>query len=338
MPAEARGFSLSPGQLATMRALAIDRVTAEVVSAFGSAGVPCILLKGPTLADWLYERGALRPYVDSDLLVRPDQVAAAERILAELGFAPETATLASHGMSWRRADGAMVDLHMNLPGLGLQVDAQRPGPLPAEKAWSRLAELTEPMSVGGTTVMVLTSSARALLVVLHAAHHGAELPQPLEDLSRALERLDYEEWRVVVELAWQLEATPNLTRGLRLLPQGAELADQLGLPSSEFVEAVVDSATGPGSHTPLTLGFERLASARDSRARFALVLRELFPSPAFMREWSRLPRYGPPGLVVAYVWRLLWILGHAVPSLMAWRRARQAIERDTAPRDVSKPG
>ncbi|MGH2951180.1 MAG: nucleotidyltransferase family protein [Solirubrobacterales bacterium] len=318
MPAEGRvcGIpALSAGQLATMRALAIDRMTAEVLSAFDSARVPCILLKGPTVADWLYERGALRAYTDSDLLVSPDRLAGAHSVLAELGFAPDVAE-SPHAVAWRRPDGAAVDLHTNLPGLV--------GPLPPEEAWNRLAELTESMPVGGTTATVLNTNARALLVVLHAAHHGPEQAQPLEDLSRAVERVGDEKWTEIAELAWQLQAGLNFTRGLRLLAEGAELADRLALPRGEFVEAVVEAATGPGARAPLALGFERLAAAPDVRTKLALILRELFPSPAFLRQWSRLARHGgAPGLVAAYGWRLLWIVVHAVPSLAAWRRARR---------------
>src|SRR5438270_41821 len=98
-----------------MWAMAVDAVTAEVVTALDGAGVDCLLLKGPSIAGWLYEEGA-RTYSDTDLLVAPDRLPAARATLAELGFRNEFGSLPHPGMEsppsapWRR-DVFAVDLH-----------------------------------------------------------------------------------------------------------------------------------------------------------------------------------------------------------------------------------
>src|SRR5436305_2012832 len=51
--------------------LLIDRVTAEVVEALRAEGVPCVVLKGATVARWLYSDATARPYSDADLLAPP---------------------------------------------------------------------------------------------------------------------------------------------------------------------------------------------------------------------------------------------------------------------------
>ena len=49
---------------ATGERLRIDAATAEVEERFELAGVHALLLKGPTIARWLYEDGAERSYLD----------------------------------------------------------------------------------------------------------------------------------------------------------------------------------------------------------------------------------------------------------------------------------
>ena len=78
---------LSAGIRNTALALAVDAVTAEVVTALRDAGIRPLLLKGPSIAGWLYGDGAARPYGDSDLLVSPGSYRPAENALRALGFA-----------------------------------------------------------------------------------------------------------------------------------------------------------------------------------------------------------------------------------------------------------
>ena len=309
--AEARTHAL----LATARSLAVDGVTAELARAFRAAGIPMILLKGPTIATWLYDDGASRFYLDSDVWVSPPLFVAAERTLAELGFQRRPPTVAPrkgerpHAEPWfRPADRAEVDLHRTLSGVGVA----------PERAWALLAPEAADEMVGGEPVAVLPLPVRALLVVLHAAQHGAGTAKPLEDLKRVLRRLTFEQWLEVADLARSLDAVAGLASGLRLLPAGAELADRLRLASSELIER----ATAERSSARVALGFERLAETRGVRRRARLIASEFVPSPDFMRWWSPVARRGPLGLAAAYLWRPFWLLWHAAPSLVTWRRAR----------------
>lgn len=301
--------------MATAQSLAVDRVTGEVVGALRATGIPTILLKGPTVASWLYDEGAVRYYMDSDLLVEPARHGEAEAVLRRLGFRPGTVTKAPpkgeipHAHPWSRAaDRAEVDLHRTLSGLGVS----------PEEAWNALSSLTEQMSVGGTTVDVLRLPGRALLVALHAAQHGPDKAKPIDDLARALDRAPTSIWRDATTLAFRLDATPGFASGLRLMPEGAELAERLGLVSNELVR----SATGPGATARVAIGIDRLAHAPSLSSRIKLLVREFFPPPSFLRWWSPLARRGRLGLLVAYLWRPLWLLRHAPASLRVWRRNR----------------
>jgi len=70
------------------RALNIDRVTAEVAVAMVAAGIAYVVLKGPSIARWLYPTNG-RTYCDTDLLVPPAEFERAGAVLRSLGFAPQ---------------------------------------------------------------------------------------------------------------------------------------------------------------------------------------------------------------------------------------------------------
>jgi hypothetical protein len=308
----------SAGRLATARSLAVDRVTAEVVGALRAEGVYPILLKGPSIALWLYTDGAARAYVDSDLLVPPQRVGTAERVLQELGFRHKRADFEGpqrgqvHGRPWwRPTDRAEVDLHITLWGLGVS---------PAE-AWARLVAHTEAMSVGGTTVQVLATPARALHLALHAAQHASPpARQPREDLARALEQLPEAAWVEAAALAEEIGAPHQLVQGLQTLPAGAALVDRLGFLDPRLAELAVLR----GSPAPLVVGVHRLAATRGVSRKLRLIAQELFPPPSFLRWWSPLARRGAWALPLAYVSRLAWLVWHLGPSVRVWRQVHGA--------------
>src|SRR5688572_10614901 len=158
----------------TAHALGRDLVTAEVVEALRGAGVRCIVLKGPSIASWLYAEGSPRPYADSDLLVSPARLDAAARALASTGyslFIDDRLVPAgdAHHVVWRRdCDGARLDLHWRLPGVRSSPDA----------AWRQLSADTQVTSLAGVEVEFLGAPARALHLALHAAQDCGWLAKP----------------------------------------------------------------------------------------------------------------------------------------------------------------
>ncbi len=296
------------------RALYVDAFTVELVRALARAGVRSILLRGPTVAKHFYP-AALRAYGDADLLVAPDAFAEAERLLALSGF-EHRAVLGQRpddrpvwARTWRRrADGAEIDLHRTLVGARASL----------EEVWGALDRHVEPIEVGGAAMDGLDAAATAVIVTLHAAHHGARFARPLEDLSRAIARLGESEWRAAASLAAELEATPSFAAGLRLLPEGVQLADSLELPTEASAEVILRASGAP----PMALGFEWLAQTPGLRAKLRLIAGKTVPDAEFMRAWSPLARGGSRlGLAAAYAWRPIWLLLHAARGFRAWRRA-----------------
>jgi putative nucleotidyltransferase-like protein len=295
-------------------ALVADRTIAKVFAALNAAGVEAIVLKGPSLAD-LYIGEPMRVYTDSDLLVAEEALPRAASVLHGLGFVRlpsgdvEEEPHSQHAEIWHRsADMAYVDLHRTLPGIGVSPRA----------AWAILSSRTERLRVRGVDVDVLVRPARALHVALHAAQHGAKGGKPLRDLGLGVERFDEEVWVDALGLARELDALDSLAVGLRLSSDGRDLAAKWGLPYTHSTALRLQAATPP----PVARGLHRLLTA-ESGARGRLLLRELVPSPGFMRASSSLAQRGRTGLLLAYLHRPFWLLKRIGPAWRALRAARR---------------
>jgi hypothetical protein len=310
------GKIVSGELFAAAERLRIDAATAEILRAFASNGVDALVLKGPSLTSWLYPPGRGRSYLDSDLLVRPGHESGAEHALEAAGFARRWDESAlpdwwqEHGSDWLRAeDGVRVDLHRTLPGLGAEPHV----------VWAALAAGAVTIPVGGRDAPTLSLPGRALHVALHAVQHGEAWGKGRGDLERALAIADEATWQGAVELATELGGRDALAAGLRVIPEGADLADRLGLPTGLTVDLALRASAPP----PVALGFEQLAQAPGMRERLSIGLHKLFPPREFLEHWD--PRAGESRgrLALARVRRPFWVLASAPRGLRAWLQARR---------------
>jgi hypothetical protein len=300
--------------LTVARTLHVDAATAAVSEAFGAAGIQAIVLRGPSIERHLYDPGEVRGYGDADLLVEPGAFAHGEHVLAEHGFVhlvvARSADWPPWAHTWSRPDGGTVDLHRTIVGVGAE----------DEELWNTLREHVEPVDVARKRLDGLDPAATALVVALHAAHHGRHFRKPMEDLARALERVPDAAWQDAAALAERLAATPAFAASLRLLPAGTDLARRLELPESTSAEVLLRASTAP----PMALGFEWLARTPGLRPKLVVIAGKLVPTREFMRTWSPLARGGSRlGLALAYAWRPFWLLWHTAPGLRAWLVARR---------------
>lgn len=310
-PEEARAFAARD----LAHTILVDAISLEMSQAFAAAGIPSILLKGPTLSTWLYDHPGERPYLDSDLLVPAAAIDEAEAILRRKGyFHPPLDDLPAdrpwHAHAWvRREYNRSLDLHRTLIGTAVS----------HAETWEVLSRHTCEFPLAGGTVTALDLPARAMHVALHASQDGRRLGKPMVDLERAVARLPFDLWQGAAEAARSLEAVPAFAAGLRLVPEGAEVADRLGLPRTTSPEIALRSAAAP----PTSLGFEWLARVPGFRGKVVLLVRKVVPPRAFMEAWSPRARRGPLHLAAAYLYRPLYLLAHAGPGLRAWWRARR---------------
>ena len=291
-----------------------------MLGSFDRANVRALLLKGPSIAAWLYADAIDRPYFDCDLLVRPMDFDAAEWALRSLGYLPMLDRWGlptwwyGHAVPWTHSGGMLcVDLHRTLIGVGAD----------HATVWRVLSAGADEVAVAGLRAPCLGLPARAMHVALHAAQHGPDT-QPAADLERALAIADDELWLRAAGIAAELDATEAFVAGLRLAPPGARLATRLGLPDVRSVTAELRARTPP----PLALGFEQLAQAQSMRARVEIVWRNLAPSPRLLRGSDPQAAGDWLGVVVAYVRRLLWLARHAPRGFRAWSRVHRSVRLD----------
>jgi len=291
--------------------LLIDRLTAEVAGLFAEAGIECMLIKGPVIAEWLYEDG-LRGYLDSDLLVARSDWDGAVALLEHHGFSdylgpmahPRMESLAS--TAFVRGTQA-VDLHCTLAGLEVA----------PEMIWGTLWQNADRKEVGGRVMTVPGRPAILMHLALHAAHHGHL--KPLEDLRRGIEAADVEDWRAAAMLAEELGGLAAFASGLRLVPEGRTLVRTLGVEDVGSVHFDLRASSVP---TAEALN-ELLGPGLTVTQRAEVALRELFPKPGFMWWWTPLARRGRRGLLVSYPLRWAWLAVKVPGGLLELRRARR---------------
>ena len=310
---DARASDDRAAMLRVGASIAVDAVTAEVVTALRRAGIRPILLKGPSTTGWLYRSESSRASVDVDLLVAPTARPATEDVLIDLGFRPFPANVVDegrHARAWvRPASPILVDLHSTLPGVRVS----------GEDAWRVLARDTDELSVGGIVVDALSRGGRALHLAIHAAQHGVGRDTPVADLRRALDELRLEVWRESAALASELGAEPMFTTGLGMTEAGKAVLATLGIAEQKTIEAALRVRTPPD----LALGLHRLTTIRGLLPKAAFIVRKAVPPPAWMRAWLPLAGRGRLGLAAAYAWRPVWIVLSTPAAARAWLRARK---------------
>jgi hypothetical protein len=218
-------------RLATFR---LDVEYTRIASELDAAGVRTVLLKGPAFDRLLFDGRRVRAYTDIDLLVDPASVPTAERVLERLGFRaaePRTGlrrlarragialgTSSAHATPWI-GDRLIVDLHRALPRVGVSPD----------EAWRVLVAHIATITVVGAVAETLDPPASALLIALHAAHHGPRWQRARTDLERACEAFDRPCWEAAARLARDLRADGAMGTGLGTAAKGRALARELGL-------------------------------------------------------------------------------------------------------------
>jgi hypothetical protein len=294
----------------------LDAAAAQASVRLCSAGVGCIVLKGPITADWLYAGDRLpHRYGDIDLLVGPGTICAATAVLVELGYEaateipvdPELRSLV-HAREFRReSDAVKLDLHWRLPGATAD---------PAV-VWDVLLEHSEPRTLGEVEILALDESARLVGLAIHVTQRGPGEAKAADDLRRGLATTPDAGWRAAFDLAGMLGARPAMVAGLRSIEAGRGLADRLGLPPLSFSDLLAGSDWVPRGATRLL----RLATAPGWRARLGLVRRGLWPPDEAICGAYPIARRGSSGVLVARAWHLGIAPIRLALAMIALRRA-----------------
>ncbi len=136
--------------------------TARLAAGLAAAGIEVLVLKGAALSALLHGGSPRRMARDVDLLVRPEDQAAAVDALRGLGYGLRADAVVAHpnAVELRHAGGRNAELHVRFD------DAEQLFPLRLARPFETSVEV----SVGGVPVR----TPGLALTIVHAAHHGAK--------------------------------------------------------------------------------------------------------------------------------------------------------------------
>jgi hypothetical protein len=299
--------------MAAIYAELVDRVAVRTSQMLRQAGIDHLLVKGPAIARWLYRPDEVRSYGDADFLIRAQDWDRTVELLRSQGFEDAMASMAHPRMEsfashpWTSQNGD-VDLHATFKGLTADT----------ETVWAVLAEERETLQLADGTVEVPGPAARLMHIALHAAQHLGG--KAITDLELAVARMDDALWLRAVDLAERTGGSAAFLSGLRSVAAGRELAERLELPDVRSVHSLLHAQA-----IPLAEALHQLSTVSGSRAKLALVAREIVPTAEFMRWWSPIAHRGRLGLAAAYLWRPVYLASRLPRAAIAlWRARRRA--------------
>ena len=255
---------------------------AQVGTLLGRAGIPCLHIKGPTVATWeaLYSDGE-RSWGDVDILLPPSGMDRALEVLLESGFSHRDPglrwrTSEDHALTlWHDPDGkarhgaaAEVDVHHRFQGM--EGDPER--------AFAELWRRREPAELGGLDVWFPDVPSRSLILVLNAAR-DPKGPKAREDRRRLVAVASDADWRRTIALARRVDALEALRAGIEVEPDGHDLVARTSLADVQVSAAWRLRAQGS---TLTAVRIEELRSL-GTVAKIRTMAAWVVPSPAVIR-------------------------------------------------------
>jgi hypothetical protein len=271
--------------LAAMREPELRRI----LDGFGAEGIDVLVVKGAHLAYTVYQDATLRPRQDTDLLIRPAHLPAAQRALAALGYRHQPA------ITGAAVQGQVIYDHEHIPGAVLDVHSRLASPIVAaalfdfDDLWRRGQPIP---ALGAQARGPQPADALAIAAVHLLAHHPNERGLLwLYDLHLLTRTLNASQVEAAVEDARSRRMTTLLraavARAQAIFPtsSAACLLRSLGLDQNEPSAALIDV------RRPSEQVLMDVRALPTWRARAEYVTGHLFPAPDYMRR-----RYAPDSI------------------------------------------
>lgn len=211
--------------------------TARIGKALAADGIQPIFLKGSALTQAIYGNTSLRFSKDVDLLVAPEQVPAAVRVLQAAGFVPTNPQSAEpqHLPTWIRYGKAM-DWHAPASGIYLELH-WRLTDLPLLRSAVPEASLQQVTIAPGEQVSTLAGDALIAYLCVHGASHGWGRLKWLADVFALLPQDDPEAVEALFRRTLSLDAGRAVAQAMLLC------RDLLGLSIGRVAYATEDDHT-----------------------------------------------------------------------------------------------
>ncbi len=188
----------------------------DVAREFEARKIPWICVKGPVIAETLYDDPAVRSFRDIDVLIHQEDFTDAFSILTKIGYRPQFEIpfkwqqlfFNEHSeIAFIQADRiGTIDLHWELLPSRYSFAPRM------NEIWSR-AEVVEAL---GIPVLTLSPNDTLVFTCLHAAKHNWERLIWITDIAALLARLDHAAWGLVLNDLQEADRGISLHVGLML--------------------------------------------------------------------------------------------------------------------------
>ena len=221
--------------------------TGRVATALNANGTECLILKGVAVANLLYSSNpASRQSNDIDLLVSPEKVFAADKVLRREGYerilpgfdipkdAWDVARHLLHAFEYvHLRDGHKLELHHRITA--------NPYAMPSnfELLWTS-AVTTK--TIGGP-VKCLGQTATLTYLCCHGATHAFSMLKWVCDIERAFNQIGLEEAQAIRHAGWSRYVTNAINLSGQIVDEvfGTKICGQLGIQRKRFAETFVVS-------------------------------------------------------------------------------------------------
>jgi hypothetical protein len=304
---------------ASLRSLVLTAELIRILEAFAGAGIQAIPYKGPVLAVQAYGDVAQREFEDIDLVLRQRDMAAANEVLARLGFSPRFPAVF-----------APADPSSLVPGEYDYCDQERrivvelhtehtlrhfPEPPDLDEIGRRLV----PVSLSGHEIRTFSPEDTLVFICVHGSKDFWERIGWVADVAAFVTSNPQLDWNGVYAFA-------DRVRARRMLHLGLALADglfEIPLPDAIRSRVLADVAAGQVASQMRGRLLGRRDAPLSARASFAYRRRMVPGAVAGFRyavrlatlpaaeDWHsiRLPRPLAPLYAVLRPFRLLWKYG-----------------------------
>jgi hypothetical protein len=243
----------------------------RVTAALKESGIEAVPLKGAVLAQSLYRDLGLRPFSDIDLLLRRENIAAAETILKTFGYAPEFTIPTQHRERWlahqcevtcRRGETSRLELHWDISHPHFALDTG------VENFWSRLASV----KIGDASLPNLGDSDLLFTLIVHGTRHAWSRLMWLVDIAELLRTQPKIDWNAFVRNANERGAARLLATALILSRRVFDLSI-----SDRALQAVYSDRAAAALAEGVLRHWENSMTRED--------LSDLEPSPLWRHRW-----------------------------------------------------
>lgn len=135
---------------------------------FDKAGVGVILLKGVRWAEEIYPQPGLRTFADVDILIKVEQREAAQKLIAELGYQPETTPTGAAYEKWHFHSHH----YLPQPGVPLELHWGLGNPCRVTPDMSAVWQRARRVRYGKQEVLALSPMDDVLHLAMHIGSHG----------------------------------------------------------------------------------------------------------------------------------------------------------------------